>query len=105
MLIGAEMKKLWPFEDNCTKLSEKFAAAKSAYENFARCFVAAKPPASTCVPLHNSNSIFAPCESPCEMDTSNLRNPPVYSQIFATNSVRFFLKIFCVNFYFLLVIN
>ena len=22
--IGAEMKKLWPFEDNCTKLAYKF---------------------------------------------------------------------------------
>ena len=68
VLIGAEMKKLWPFEDNCTKLSEKFAAAKSAYENFARCFTTAKPPASTRVPLHNSNSIFAPCESPCKIN-------------------------------------
>ena len=35
----------------------------------------------------------------------NVRNPPVQSQIFATDSVRFFLKIFCVNFYFLLVIS
>ena len=35
--IGAEMKKLWPFEDNCTKLkmSENFASAKSKCENFA----------------------------------------------------------------------
>ena len=39
--IGVETKKLWPFEDNRAKLSE----------NFARCFVATKPPASTCVPL------------------------------------------------------
>ena len=69
---------------SCAKISqlstfhyENFAATKSACENFARCFAAAKPPASTRVPLHNSNSIFAPCESPCEMDTSNLRNPPM----------------------------
>ena len=41
----------------------------------------------------------------CKMDTSNLWYPPMQSQIFATNSVRFFLKIFCVNFHFLLVIS
>ena len=69
--IGDETKKLWPLEDNCTKLCENFAVAK--------------PPASTRVPLRNSNSIFAPCESPCEMDTSNLRNPPMQSHIFATD--------------------
>ena len=50
--IGAETKKLWPFKDNRTKLSENFAAAKSACEN------------------------FAVVESPCEMDTF-MRNPPV----------------------------
>ena len=39
--IGAETKKLWPFEDNCTKLCENFVAAKSVAkstfccENFA----------------------------------------------------------------------
>ena len=75
--IGAEMKKLWPFEDNRTKLSENFAVAKSACKNFE----AAKPPASTRVPLCNSNSIFAShlvkSTFSCEIDTSNLRNPPV----------------------------
>ena len=30
--IEAETKKLWPFEDNHTKLSENFAAAKSVCE-------------------------------------------------------------------------
>ena len=30
--IGSEMKKLWPFEDNRTKLSENFAAVESPCE-------------------------------------------------------------------------
>ena len=56
------MKKLWPLEDNCTQLKD----------NFASCEI-------TKVNLRNfRKSCF------------NLRNPPMYSQIFATNSFRFF---------------
>ena len=77
--IGSEMKKLWPFEDNRTKLSENFTAAK--------------PLASTRVPLRKFKFCFRSCESSCEITSKlqnhkfnlwnlhkfhlNLRNPPV----------------------------
>ena len=132
--IGAETKKLWLFEDNYTKLSEMLC------ENFAGCFVAAKPPLGTRVPFRRSTPSFHSCEmgcemayenvpwlrnglqamnqvanhlqvtesppsceitnSTCKMDNSNLRNPPVQTQIFAIDLVIFFFSR-----YFLLVIS
>ena len=65
--IRAETKKLWPFEDNCAKLCENFEAAKSTYENFARCFAAAKPPASTRVPLPKLKFHLPSHEPRCEI--------------------------------------
>ena len=52
---------------------ENFAATKSACENFARCFAAAKPPASTRVPLRKLKFHFCSCETSCEI-TSKLQN-------------------------------
>ena len=90
--IGVEMKKLWPLEDNHAKLKD----------NFASCEI-------TKVNLRNQGPT-------CEIDTFNLRNfrkscfnlrnPPVYSQIFVTDSFRFFSSdICCLNPYFFLVIH
>ena len=59
--IGAETKKLWLFEDNRTKLSEM------SCENFAGCFVAAKPPLGTRVPFRSPTPSFHSCEMGCEM--------------------------------------
>ena len=83
--IEAKMKKLWPLEDDYTMLKDNFASCE----------------------ITNST---------CEMDTFNLRNfhkscfnlwnPPVYSQIFVTDSFRFFSSdICCLNPHFLLVIH
>ena len=51
--IKTEMKKLWPFEDNRTKLSENLALAK--------------PPTGTRVPLRKFKFHFCSCESSCEI--------------------------------------
>nr|CAN81521.1 hypothetical protein VITISV_000501 [Vitis vinifera] len=64
--IGVETKKLWLFEDNCAKLS------KMSCENFAGCFVAAKPPLGTRVPFHSSTPSFRSCEMDCEMAYENV---------------------------------
>ena len=55
--IRVETKKLWLFEDNCTKLSEM------SCENFAGCFTAAKPPFGTRVPFRSSTPSFHSCEN------------------------------------------
>ena len=55
--IGAETKKLWPLENNRTKLSENFAAAKGA----------AKPPPSTRVPLRKLKFHLRNCEPRCKI--------------------------------------
>ena len=83
--IGVETKKLWPFEDNRIKLWEisqprKFRSPKPILQlrneihlrNFARCFAAAKPPASTRVPLRKLKLHLRSCEPRCEI-TSKLR--------------------------------
>ena len=64
---------------SCAKISqlstfhyENFAATKSACENFARCFAAAKPPASTRVPLRKLKLHLRSCKPRCEI-TSKLR--------------------------------
>ena len=153
--IGVETKKLWLFEDNCTKLSEM------SCENFAGCLAAAKPPLGTRVPFHSSTPSFRSYEMGCKMACENvpwlrttLRNHLQAANEVAnhlqvaesspsceiTNStckikvqtwkmdnstcesspceihlctlryllptkLYFFLKIFCVNFYFFLVIS
>ncbi|RVW62645.1 hypothetical protein CK203_060740 [Vitis vinifera] len=66
--IGVETKKLWLFEDNYMKLWENFTVVKSGGK-------------------------FRSCEISCEINL-RLRNPPVQSQIFATDSVRFFSRYF-----------
>ena len=124
--IRAETKKLWPFEDNHTKLSENFAAAKSACENFA----VVKPPAGTRVPLCKFKFHFSSCESSCEIISKSRNHLQVVKsqiqlakwtiltcKIFTSciwtckihlcnlkylwpTQLDFLLKIFCVNFYF-----
>ena len=103
--------------------------------NFARCFAAAEPPPSTHVPLCKLKLHLRSCEPRCEITSkmrnklqiiSKLRNhlQVVKSQIqlakwtiqtckihlcklryLPPTKLDFFLKIFCVNFYFLLVIS
>ena len=46
---------------------ENFAVAKSTCKNFTRCFVAAKPPTSTRVPLHKLKFHLRSCEPRCEI--------------------------------------
>ena len=90
--IGAQMKKLWLFEDNCTKLKDNFASCEITKFN-----------------LRNQPFLAKQTLSACEIFAShfyNLQNPSVCSQIFATDSFRFFLQDFCcLNPYFLLVIH
>nr|CAN66070.1 hypothetical protein VITISV_009224 [Vitis vinifera] len=64
--IGVETKKLWPFEDNCAKLS------KMSCENFAGCFASAKLPLSTRVPFRSSTPSFRSYEMGCEMASENV---------------------------------
>ena len=82
--IRAEIKKLWPLEDNCTKLKDNFASCKITKFNL-------------------RNGHLRNFRRSC----FNLRNPPMCSQIFATHSFRFFSSsnICCLNPYFLLVIH
>ena len=95
--IEAEMKKLWPSEDNRTKLSENFAAAKSACETTCRHTCATSqvqiPFSQLWIKLRNHLQVVKSppsCEITnltCEMDNFNLwnfhklhlnlRNPPV----------------------------
>ena len=89
--IKAEMKKLWPLEDNRTKLKDNFASCEITN--------------STCVKVQLVKWTLSTCEI-FASHFSNLRNPYVCSQIFATDSFRFFLQdICCLNPYFLLVIH
>ena len=60
--IGAEMKKLWPFEDNRIKL----------YEMSCGNFAAAKPTFGTRVPFRSPCLHLRSCEPRCEI-TSKLR--------------------------------
>ena len=92
--FGVETKKLWLFEDNRIKLCEisqlrnelrKFGSPKPISQlrnelrneihlrNFARCFIATKPPASTRVPLRKLKLHLCSYEPRCEI-TSKLRN-------------------------------
>ena len=76
MWIGAEMKKLWPFEANHTKLKANFAVVKS---QCASCEII--------LFVQIGDFQLAKSHSPCCM----LQNPPKYFQIFATDSFRFVL--------------
>ena len=90
--IKAKMKKLWPLEDNRTKLKDNFASCEITKFNLRNQPFLAKWTLSTCEILASH--------------FSNLQNPSMCSQIFATDSFRFFLQDFCcLNPYFLLVIH
>ena len=114
-------------------------SCKITCENFARCFTAAKPPASTRVPFHKLKFHFCSCEPRCEIISklwTKLQNhlQVAKSQIqlakwrlstcenftrhaptckihlcnlryLLLTKLDFFLKIFYVNFYFLLVLS
>ena len=56
---------------SCEMSCENFTTAKSTCENFARCFAATKPPASTRVPLRKLKFHLHSCEPRCEI-TSKL---------------------------------
>ena len=79
--FGAEMRKIWPLEDSCIKLSDNFTRWISRYEFLS----------STC-------EIFAHLKPTCEIGTVTCEN-----WIFLPT---LFLLIFlCLNFHFLLVFS
>ena len=127
------MKKLWPFEDNCTKLKMNFAIAKVKCENFA-------PTKSKCkifAPAKSKCEIFVPAKSKCKIfatpfplakfsrlhfhlqnfrNTINhlqnfhnfifdLQNLHVIFRYFALTSLDFYFKKFCVIIYSLIAIS
>ena len=81
---------------SCAKISQ--LRNEIHLRNFARCFVAAKPPPSTRVALFKLKLHLRSCEPRCKIHLCKLRYLP-------PTKLDFFLKIFCVNFYFLLVIS
>ena len=81
VLFGAEMRKIWPSEDNCIRLCENFARWKS------RCEI-----------LSPLCDIFAHLKSTCEIGTSAC-------EIWIFLPTLFLLIFWCLNFHFLLVFN
>ncbi|WKA02158.1 hypothetical protein VitviT2T_020379 [Vitis vinifera] len=69
MRFGGEMKKLWSFEDKCTKLSENFATETP----FARVFRSCETTFGTRVPFCSIVPLILKLRYGCEI-TFGLRN-------------------------------
>ena len=80
--IGAETKKLWPFEDNRIKLCENFAATKWAAKILQpkAHFVAAKW-AAKWNPLAKFFKVFRSCETTCKHTCATSQVETLSSQL------------------------
>ena len=88
--IRVEMKKLWPFEDNCIKLCEISQLRNELrneihLKNFVRCFAAAKPPASTRVPLCKLKHHLRNCEPHCKIKVQTCKTDNSMCEIHLCN--------------------
>ena len=119
--MGCEMKSICEISQGVSQLRNHLQAHVCHFASWNSIFAAANhvaksPPSceSSCKssPSCGITSMLWNHKFNLQNQSSNLQNgqlnvwnPPVQSHIFATDLVRFFLKIFCVNFYFLLVIS